>query len=97
MLLGSGLANLVLLNLRKLSTHQDRGDAIVHVVHHIVEKLSTLELEDNERVFLLVGSVLNGMLQFVEGTQVFLTIAFPSTRPKLMVVPPMSIPSSILR
>ena len=72
-LLGSCLAHLLLLlHFRNLSACEDRSDAVVHVVHHRVEELSTLELEDEQRVFLLVRSVLHAVAQLVELAEVLL-------------------------
>ena len=72
-LLGSCLAHLLLLlHFRNLSACEDRSDAVVHVVHHRVEELSTLELEDEQRVLLLVRSVLHAMAQLVELAKVLL-------------------------
>ena len=69
-LLGVGFAHLVLLHFGNLSAREDGGDAVVHVVHHVVEELGALEFEDEERVFLLVGGVAHAMLEFVELAEV---------------------------
>ena len=70
-LLGGSLLYL-LLHLRNSGTCQDAGDAVVHVVNHVVPYLGTLQLEDEERVFLLVAGVLNRVLQFIELAEVLL-------------------------
>ena len=43
-----------LLHLRNTTTHEYADDTVVHIVHHIVEQLHTLEFEDEQRVFLFV-------------------------------------------
>ena len=70
-LLRSGLLYL-LLHLRNLGTCQDRTDAVVHLVDHIIPHLGTLQFEDQQRILLLVAGVLYRVLQFVELAQVLL-------------------------
>ena len=70
-LLGSGLLNL-LLHLRNLAAGEDRADAVVHLVDHIVPNLGALELEDQQRILLLVRGILYRVLQLVELTQILL-------------------------
>ena len=41
------------------TTHQDRHDAVVHVVDHGIPHLGTLQFEDEQRVFLFVAGVLH--------------------------------------
>ena len=53
------------------AAHEHGDGSVVDLVDHVVEEVDGLELEDEERVFLLVGGVLHGLLQFVEGTEVF--------------------------
>ena len=36
------------------AAHEYADDTVIHVVDHIVEQLHTLELEDEQRVFLFV-------------------------------------------
>ena len=72
MLLGSSL--LYLLHHRNLGTHENADRAVVHGVDHVVEQLDGLQLEDEQRVFLLVRCILYRVLQLVEFAQVL----FPS-------------------
>lgn len=54
LLLSRGFLYLLLLNFRNLSACEYRRDAVVHVVHHRVEQLCALKLEDEQRILLLV-------------------------------------------
>ena len=62
----------LLLHLRNLGTRQDGADAVIHLIDHIVPNLGTLQLEDQQRIFLLVGCILYRVFQLVELTQVLL-------------------------
>ena len=70
MLFGSSF--LYLLHLWNLSAHEDRYGAVVHGVHHVVKQLNRLQLEDEQRVFLLVRGVLYRVFQLVELAEVLL-------------------------
>ena len=72
-LLGSCLTNLILsLHFRYLSTCEDAADTVVHIVNHRVEQLGALKLEDEQRILLLVRSILHTVTEFVKQTQVLL-------------------------
>ena len=62
----------LLLHLRNLGTRQDRTDAVIHLVDHIIPYLCTFQFEDQQRVFLLVAGILHRVLQFVELTEILL-------------------------
>ena len=62
------------MHLRYSASHEDADDTVVHVVHHIVEQLHAFEFEDEQRVFLFVGSVLHAVLEFVK----FPEVLFPA-------------------
>ena len=70
-LLGSGLLNL-LLHLGYTAAGEDRADAVVHLVDHLVPNLGTLELEDKQWILLLVRGILYRVLQLVELAEVLL-------------------------
>ena len=72
MFLGGSLANLLLLHLRNLSAVQHSHRAVVHLVNHVVPYLCTLQLEDEQWVFLLVAGVLYRVTQFVKLAQILL-------------------------
>ena len=55
-----------------LSAHEGGHGGVVDFVDHVVEEGDTLELEDEQGVFLLVAGVLYGLLEFVELAEVFL-------------------------
>ena len=76
---------LKLLNDRNLGTHQNRYRTVVHGVHHIVEQLDALQLEDEQRVFLLVRSILYGVLQLVELAQVLLPCIVDDVKQDLLL------------
>lgn len=71
-LFGCGLAYLLTLYLGYLRSHQHAYDAVVHLVHHVVKQFHALQLEYNQRVFLLVGCVLYTVFQLVECAQILL-------------------------
>ena len=55
-LLRSSLLNL--LHLRNLGTCEDAADTVIHLIDHSIPYLRTLEFEDQEWVFLLIGCIL---------------------------------------
>ena len=69
--LRSGLLNL-LLHLGYTAAGEDRADAVVHLVDHLVPNLGTLELEDKQWILLLVRGILYRVLQLVELAEVLL-------------------------
>ena len=64
-LLGCSL-RCILLQFGYLSTHEDSGDAVVHLVDHIIEEFHALEFEDEQWVFLFVRSILDTVTKLVE-------------------------------
>ena len=75
MLLWCCLLNwLLLLHDRNLTTHQDAGDAVVHIIDHSVPYLCTLQLEDKQWVLLLVAGILYRVLQLIELAEVLLPV-----------------------
>ena len=61
-----------MLHLWYLTAHKYAYYAVVHIVNHIVEELSTLQLEDYQRVLLLVACILYRVFQLVKSTEVLL-------------------------
>ena len=73
-LLRTCFANVGRILQRNVAAHQSGYGGIVDAVHHLVEEFHTFQLEDEQRVFLLVASILYRLLEFVKLAQVF----FPS-------------------
>ena len=65
---------LLLLHDRNLTTHQDAGDTVVHVIDHSVPNLCTLQLEDEQWILLLVAGILYRVLQLIELAEVLLPV-----------------------
>ena len=65
-----GLALLLgrLLTYRDLSTHQDGGCLTVHVVYHCLEQVVRFKFVDQQRILVLVASVLYGVAQLIHLT-----------------------------
>ena len=66
---GSNFYIAVLLH-RYLSAHQYRYGLVVDFAYHLVEQCYRLELEYQQRVFLLVACILYRVLEFIEVAQV---------------------------
>ena len=74
-LLGLSLAHfLPFLVHSHLSAHQDGGNTVVHIVYHLVPNFGTLKFEDNQRVFLLIGSVLHTVAEVIELAEILFPI-----------------------
>ena len=69
--LGRRLAHLLRLADGNLTTHEDADGLVVNLVNHCVEEVDGLQLEDEQRVLLLVRGILHGVLQLVEFAEVF--------------------------
>ena len=64
-----GLTNL---QLRNLSTHENADNSIVYLIYHLVKVLHGLQLVDEQGILLLVRSIVYGVLEFIQQTQVLL-------------------------
>ena len=74
-LLGSSLLHFLgRLHLRNLTAHEHTRRTVVHVVNHVVPQLHALQFEDEQRVFLLVGSILDGMTEVIQLAEVLLPV-----------------------
>ena len=56
--------------LMNLSAKEDGYRAAVEVIEHALEDIERLELVDQQRVFLLIGRVLHGLLEVIQLTEV---------------------------
>ena len=52
--------------------HEDRGRLAVHLLDHLTEELVGLELVDEERILVLIASVLHGVAKLIHLTEMFL-------------------------
>ena len=62
------------LHLGDLAAHEDACRAVVHIVDHVVPELDALQLEDQQRIFLLIAGVLDRVAELVEQTEVLLPV-----------------------
>ena len=71
-LLGLHPGHLLWIRHRQVGAHEDACRIVVDLVDHVLEEVRRLDLEDHQRVFLLVAHILHRVLQFVELSEVLL-------------------------